>query len=451
LPIVKGENNVTIHQVLRLLYVDQESPTNSLFYYEQFDSSLTRETVSDLLLGVYNQALYDKKQRRIEAEKELDAIDNEIKVIKRFIPNPLDLIPVNISTNIQNKEAEVNDIEEEILALRDKNKSVRYTAKTRLEFEELNTQSIEQRQIIKNLESQIRANEYEIEDTHFFIEALENKLDAIKKSILTRSFLGQLPLENCPECLSVLAPSANTHVCKLCKNSIDDSVGITQARKIEQEIGFQIKESRKLNEIKKREVMELKARYESEVVKFRQLQAKVNQALADVKPLRDEKIDKLYIDKGFVEGEIIQLRTFLEKAEIYQSLVGRQTDLSQELEGLRFTIEKMVSEQEKLKKDINRAVEKEGVYLLNNDFKRQNEFHEAKEFHVDYRNNLAFIKDKEARYSASSSFYLKTSARFAIFLASLHIDKMRYPRLLCQIIWKIRESKKGVHKIFKEY
>lgn len=32
----------------------------------------------------------------------------------------------------------------------------------------------------------------------------------------------------------------------------------------------------------------------------------------------------------------------------------------------------------------------------------------------------------------SSSFYLKNSARFAIFLASLSIDKMRFPRfILC--------------------
>lgn len=52
LPIVKGDNNITFHQILRLLYIDQESPTSSLFLYEHFDSQLTRETVSDLLLGV---------------------------------------------------------------------------------------------------------------------------------------------------------------------------------------------------------------------------------------------------------------------------------------------------------------------------------------------------------------------------------------------------------------
>jgi hypothetical protein len=89
-------------------------------------------------------------------------------------------------------------------------------------------------------------------------------------------------------------------------------------------------------------------------------------------------------------------------------------------------------EQEKLKTDINNRIEKIGVYLLNNDLKRQKDFFEAKEFHVDYGNNLAFISDKNAKYSASSSFYLKNSARYAIFLASLSIEKMRFPRfILC--------------------
>ncbi len=429
LPIVKGENNITFHQILRLLYVDQESPTSSLFYYEQFDSSLTRETVSDLLLGVYNQELYGKKQRKIEVEKELDNVASEIRVIKKFIPNPLNLIPANILTNIHNKESELSEIEESIIALRDKNKAIKYTAKTKLEFEELNSQAIFQRKVIKELENLTRIFQLEVEDTDYFILALEHKHLAIKKSILTRDFLGKLPLENCPECLSVLEP-VDIGTCKLCKKPVDESYGITQARKIEQEISFQVKESKKIIETKKREVMELKAKYESEQIKLHQIQTKVNQALADVKPLRDEKIDKLYVDKGFVEGEIIQLRTLLENAEIYQSLVKKQTELEQELEGLKYSIDKITTEQDRLKRDTNREIEKKGVYLLNNDLKRQSEFFEATEFHIDYRNNLAFISDKEAKYSASSSFYLKTSARFAIFLASLSISKMRYPRFV---------------------
>lgn len=433
LPTVKGENNITFHQILRLLYVDQDSPTNSLYLYEQFDTTLTRETVSDLLLGVYNQDLYDKQQRFEIAKKEFDEVKSEIKVMKRFITNPSDLVPSNINTRIANKEVELFKIDNLIFEIKEKNKRVNYTERSKLEFEKLNIDALEQRKAVKNIATIIRNFELEVEDTKYFIQALEHKLLAIKKSIVTREFLGNsFSIENCPECLTPLEIVENPSQCKLCKKEIDDSIGITQARKIEQEISFQIKESQKLNLSKEKQLIELKAKNEAEKSKLHQIQIKVNQALNDVKSFRDEKVDTLYTDRGYIEGELMQLRTLLENAEIFQSLKGKQDGLENEIKILNYDISTLKHSQEKLKKIINDEIEKVGVYLLNNDLKRQNDFFQAKEFHIDYRNNIAFISDKEAKYSASSSFYLKISARFAIFLASLKIPIMRYPRfILC--------------------
>jgi len=430
LPIVKGENNITFHQILRLLYIDQESPTSSLFLYEQFDSSLTRETISDLLLGVYSQELYDKKQRKIEVDKELDNIKKEIKVIKRFISNPLDLVPNNLKVKIENKELEILEIENQILALKNKEKEIRYTKKTKLAFEKFNNDAISQRQKNAYLETKIRSIKFDINDTVLFIDALENKLSAVKKSILTREVLGEFPLETCPECLSDLEPNDDSTICKLCKKEIDESFGISQARKIEQELSFQIKESKQIILKKERELLEQIAISESEQILLHQLQTKVNQSISEVKPIRDERLDQLYVEKGFAEGEILQIRTLLENAELYQGLVKQQNQLSQEKEQLKFSIYSIEKNQETLKADINKSIEEKGIFLLNNDLKRQDDFYEAKEFHIDYSNNLAFISDKNAKYSASSSFYLKTSARFSIFLASLEIEKMRFPRFV---------------------
>lgn len=446
LPIVKGDNNITFHQILRLLYLDQDSPTNSLFYYEEFDTTLTRETVADLLLGVYRQELYDKKQRKVEADKELDETKREIKVIKRFIQNPYDLIPSNLNQRITEKEKEINQIESDIIELKKQEKKVRFTQKTQLDFEKLNTEAILQRQKVKKLEQQIKNYSYEIEDTDYFIQALKNKLKALNKSILTRDLLGNFPIQNCPECLSPIEPVENENVCKLCKTDIDDSFGITQARKIEQEIDFQIRESKNLISIKKRQLLELQAELETNKLELFHIQQKVNSSINDVRTIRQEKLDQLYVDKGFIEGEIIQLRTLFENAEIYQSLIKLQSDLEQEIEALDFSIKKITAEQEKLKIDIKNIIEKEGIYLLNNDLKRQEDFYQAKEFHIDFRNNMAYISDKDAKYSASSSFYLKISARFSIFLASLGIERMRYPRF----IFCDNMEDKGIEKIRAE-
>ncbi len=432
LPVVKTDSNITMHQILRLLYVDQESPTSSLFLYEQFDTSLIRETVSDLLLGVYSQALYDARIRKIEVDKELDELKRELKVIKRYSTNDLNLFPSHLLTAIGNKEKEIQTIENTLFELIEKNKTVKYTAKTKLAFEKLTEESIIQRGIVANLETQINDLKLDIEDSKYFIENLESKIKAIKNSILTREFLGDFPLDYCPECLSNIIKPENSSLCKLCKSPVDNSFGVTKARKIEQELSFQIKESKSLIVKRERSLLELSSKLESEKINLKQIQSQVNSSLKDVKSIRDEKIDSLYVDKGFAEGEILQLRTLLENAELYQELIDKKSKLESESDYLKEFINQEVDHQEKTKNAINKSIEKEALYLLNNDLDRQQDFTAAKMFNIDYRNNIAFIADKDAKYSASSNFYLKTTARFAIFFASLEMKNMRYPRfILC--------------------
>lgn len=129
IPIVKGDSNITMHQILRLIYIDQESPTSSLFLYEHFDTMLTRETIAELLLGIYNQELYDKKQRKEFIDKELANLSQEIKAIKKFIYSPYMLIPSHVKTQIDNKEKEIEEINSKILVLKNEEKSIRFTKK----------------------------------------------------------------------------------------------------------------------------------------------------------------------------------------------------------------------------------------------------------------------------------------------------------------------------------
>jgi len=429
IPIVKGDNNITMHQILRLLYVDQESPTGSLFLYQLFDSELTRETVAELLLGVYNQDLYDSKQAKIDCEKQLEEIKQEIRIIKKFAPDEASLNPAYIQSYIDGKEQEIRKIEEQIIALNENAKQVRYTIKTKMAFEKLNGEVLQQREKINTIESSMHLLQYEIEDSKYFIETINSKLKAIRNSVYTRKLLIEFPLEYCPECLSDLQPIEDPDICKLCHQPLSNG-GITQARKIEQELEFQLKESRQLLSQKESNLNDLRTSYNAERILYQQLQSQVNYALQDIKSTREEAIDTLFTDKGFIEGEILQYRTLLEKSEAYQILKNQEQKLTTEIERLQVKITTLIRSQERFMLETNQAIEKEGLFLLNNDLKRQAEFFQAKEFHIDYKTNIAFISDKGAKYSASSNFYIKASARFAIFLASLNINRMRYPRFI---------------------
>lgn len=432
LPIVYGDNNITMHQILRLLYVDQDSPTNSLFLYEQFDSQLNREVVSDLLLGVYDEELYKNKISLRLNLKEFDQVKNEITGVKKFIGKLSDLDSDTIYKQISKLEESITSKQFDIIKLKDQTKRVNYGAKSQLEFEKLNSEAITQREKVKQINDRISIIKYEIDDTVLFIESLKENLGAVKNSILTRDFLGEFQLDHCPECLSKIEESNIINQCKLCKNTVDETFGITQAKKIEQELDFQIKESTRNLAKKMGQRDSLEIEMDSEKVENINIQKRVNSALNDVKSFRSEKIDTLYTDKGFLEGEIIQLRTLLENAESYENLIQKRIGLEEKIEKLNGLILEGESKQEQLKIKINKKVKNCGLELLRNDLYRQKEFKNAKEFNIDYRNNIAFLDDKDLRFSASSDFYLKTTARYSLFFASLEVESMRYPRfILC--------------------
>lgn len=72
LPEAKADannNNVTLHQIYRLVYVDQSNTSSAIFNNEPFDSAFKREAVGKYLLGLYDNELYDAKIKLVEEEK----------------------------------------------------------------------------------------------------------------------------------------------------------------------------------------------------------------------------------------------------------------------------------------------------------------------------------------------------------------------------------------------
>lgn len=84
----------------------------------------------------------------------------------------------------------------------------------------------------------------------------------------------------------------------------------------------------------------------------------------------------------------------------------------------------------KQRKAIDEAVSECGVYLFRNDQNCQEDFMQALEFVIDYNQNMAYISNQRIKLSASSAFYLKMVALFALLFASLKVGTMMYPRLL---------------------
>jgi len=431
IPIVYGDNNITMHQLLRLMYVDQESPTSSLFLYEQFDSGFTRQTVSELLLGIYNSDLYESRLIKRNHEKKLIEIENELKGMKKLYDNPRSLDKNYVNGLIVSLEKEKSEVENLIIELKENKKKVVFRKTTKLNYQELNDKVVKQRSIVQDIENGIRKAEYEINDSNFFLETLEHKRNAIENSLATRKYFQNFPFHYCPECLSELEEPLVNH-CKLCKQEISDRDNSVIASRMLQEISFQIIESKKLKEIKINQLIDFKSTLDSQMLKLNELQKQANYSLNEVQSIREERIDSLLIRKGELDGQLSQFLSMLEISEKYDILLDELSAIKKEISKLKDSILYMENEQERLNKEINNYVETFALKLLKSDLNREDGFKEAKNLRINYYDNSIYIDDEKKKFSASSNFYLKNTARFSLFFASLLIEEMRYPRfILC--------------------
>lgn len=483
-PEIKADSNITMHQILRLIYLDQESPVNSLFFYEQFDKEIYRETVANLLLGLYDQKYSDAKlelQKVVKAiaevkvsirnvgeflqdprtkssayiRNQIDTLNDEIARMSQqiqFLRSGAPTMEINIGTayNYNPNAATVinyyktddkdssDDVELRVVKSKPTNnpklstdsKPSTLNSKLNLEHQRLQAKIVCQRKECATLESEIKQLETEIEDSGYFIDALNKRLDAVDKSIATRDYFDSLHLDFCPECLTRIEPQVEEGHCPLCKSPIDNSKGKTQAIRIRLELQHQVSESLALKEENEHLLEEKKAQLRRMKRQLTASQRHYDDSVNYVRSTHEERIDKLLQDKGFKEGEILQYRTLLEQAEKYERLLEEQDKLKKRESELSRYIDATENRIRLDRKTIDAAVSESGLYLLRNDEQRQTEFMQADDFVIDYSQNMAYISNQRIKLSASSAFYLKMVARFALLFASLKVGSMMYPRLL---------------------
>lgn len=431
LPEFKADSNITMHQILRLIYLDQESPLSSLFFFDMFDQELTRETVAELLMGLYDEQLSSKKLSQIALKKKIEETTQAIKITKSFLSDPTLESPAFIMVQIDRLEKEMEVITQQVKSLR--NPDSKLTAldfKQKLEYKRLQGEVAQLRSQYVAVDDKVASLKAEIQDSTYFIEALQAKIGAIERSMATRDYFDQIHLEYCPECLTKIDDNVPDGHCRLCKSPVDNTKGRSQAMRIKLELDHQVRESQSLLEKDGSELQENLSMLRSLQRKLSAAQKKYDAAVNDVRSTRDEQIDQLLQEKGYKEGEIIQYRTLLESAEKYERLLNELAELKKRDDELTRFITAAENRIRIERTKIEQAITENGVYLLKNDQDRQAEFRNATDFTMNFKQNMAYLTDQHIKLSASSSFYLKMAARFALFLASLQNGTMKYPRLL---------------------
>jgi hypothetical protein len=431
-PEVKSEDsNITLHQILRLLYIDQDSPTQSLFKFERFDLPLTRQAISEVLLGIYDDSLYTDRLDLKLNEKFYDEKKKQFDSLSKVLSfSGSETSEVKITKEIENIKQQIINIDidiskkKEIILTRSKKQSP-----IKLEYiqKELNPIRIR----VNDLNLEIEKYQIEIYDSVLFIETLERRVKAIGNSILTNNILGELPLKNCPECLSPLENHASNESCFLCKQPLIEHSHNTNAQRMKQELEIQIKESKKLLQLKENDLVKSKENFTTYVDKARRLQREMDLVLQENQSTRDEEIDSRLIEKGNLEGKIEYYIKQFKNIELIQNLSKELAYLKSKRETLELNIKLKTNNQRTRNSEALKKIEEYTLIILKKDLDRQNEFKNAKKVDIDFRDN-AFSLDNEFNFSACSNTYLKNAIRYGVFFASLELAFFRFPRfILC--------------------
>ena len=432
-PEVKGDSdsNITMHQLFRLLYIDQDTPTQSLFRYERFDPPLTREAISEILLGIYDDSLYTQRLSLKQAIKEHDEKKNEFDNLNKVFGQTGNVTNIaGVQKEIELAKSELVRIEAAILELRIQ-QIIKTTKRTELNSEKIQTELSLAKNNIRNLQSQINQFDIEIADSRQFISTLEKRISELKNSLITRQILGELPLTHCPQCLSEIDSHLMAGDCVLCKQPLSEESEKANAKRLLQEMELQVKESKSLLEEKERKYTSYVSELPSQIENARSLQKQLDSSIENPQSTRDERIDNLLITKGGEEKKIEYLIQQIKAVELIELLKRELAELTSYISIVRIEISQKEELQRRNFQVSMQKIRDLTLHILKNDLDRQEEFRRGKEVQIDFLRDT-FALDNGNNFSASSKTYFKNAVLYSIFFASLELNFFRYPRfILC--------------------
>ena len=430
----ENDNNITLHQILRLMYIDQLSPVENLFKFERFDPPLMKQAISELLLGVYDDSLYNDRISLRNAKRDHEDKQKQFQNISRvFGSTGTETSIQKVQEEIQDATAQLDAIQTAVIALREQ-EIVKRRITTPLKIENLQNELSPVKVEISKIKSSIRSYEFEIVDSRQFIESLKKRVVSLIDSSVVRSVLGELPLTSCPQCLTPLNASTDADHCVLCKEPLTEDENKTQAKRLRQELELQIKESEKLLQEKEAELAQLTATLQPLVTRARLLQQQIDLEEKQSKSTRDEEFDNLLVQKGALQNKIEFLSKQIKATEMLELLKKELQELSKKIESLEQSIRLKSDQQYSNLQTAMNKIQSLTLQILKKDLDRQTEFKTARTVEIDFAKDV-FSLDGNNNFSASSNTYFKNAVRFAIFFASLELPFFRYPRfILCDNI-----------------
>ncbi|MDP5134733.1 hypothetical protein ORJ04_02060 [Rheinheimera baltica] len=425
--LTSDNENLTVHQIFRLLYADQDTPASNIFRWEpmNYDKESMRTAIGEFLFGFDDLTSHSLRQKIIQAENTFEKLDEELKAVYKVLGR----------TNIKATTSELND-ELAVLhsELEEINKNIKELKRDSInaksdelteKAKELNAAISSISNNISSIEEQLIALVYDVEENKDFLKTLEYRKKAIQNSKATVNSLGMVSFEYCPSCLKKLSEDSSKHQCSLCKEDISEKVVNESYLQAIEQIDFQYKETSQLIGKHNEQKTLLTASLNSKLEKLKEFKSKFN----EINTYSDDyelNLTKFASEKGFIESQVQAINDKLELASELDAKIQEKSDLQSLITKLKDQLTRSEFLQKSRKDSVKNAISEKVVQILSFDTGTEKSFINAKKFEFDFGQNIMLL-DGRANFSASSNVLLKNSFHLAALLVACNDDKFRIP------------------------
>lgn len=422
----RGEN-ITIHDVLRLLYEDQYTSADKIFVSQSHpEGNSKKQAISDLLLGIDDFELHDLRRQLADKEKEFSKYNGQLSQIYRILgSSEMDVSLTHIQQDTAKFVDEKEGIEGKIQELySEDNTAAKSEAKK--EYRKIQKELTSLKKTIHAYEEEQNALVFETEDSKEFIESLNIRLDALSASTEITKALGSIDFTFCPSCLQLVGEDYASHQCGLCKSDIEDENRATGYFKMQNEILFQKRESEAILERKKKKLDDIQSALKKSKATLSQLERKHINYVNSVSPIEAE-VRNLIARVGYIDRAIQDNYDKEKLASKIDDISKLKASLNSEISRIKDAIKAADSLREKRRGIVYTAINDTTVALIKND--PNPELSDVERIVFDFGKEDIFAIGKTSP-AASTRTYLKNAFFFSLFLISLEKSFMRYPRFI---------------------
>jgi DNA repair exonuclease SbcCD ATPase subunit len=423
----EGES-LTMHQVLRLIYVDQGTAVNKILRSEPaFDKASMRQAIGEFLLGIDQLDSYELRQRLSRAEAEFNKIYGQLDSVYKFIS------PTEGILRAGHLENELKEAGENLSRLMLEREQAMLLPQDFLGGEH-KRQAEQLASEIAGLAKEIgirterRAELHdEVVESELFIQSIDQRIKALQESRAASTFFGGVQFKYCPSCLSPLVESSSDS-CHLCKGAVDDESKHGAYLAALNELNFQKRESTKVLEEYRLRLAELDNLIAIEINRLSAVKGLHRNALV-VTSEKILKLNQLSMEIGATEERINNLKSKVKLISTIEGLVSRKEKLNAEISSIKDVLIQQASFNEERKGSVESSISELTVALLKQDGGYEPSFIEPKSFEFDFGRDLMLV-DGRSKFSSSSETVVKNSFHLSVLQQSLRDPAFRYPRLL---------------------